>query len=238
MTIIFVTGIDTDIGKSYATGAIAKKLINAGYKVFTQKLVETGCGVSIDTKERFSKDLLIHQQCVGKPFNSADPRLHAPYLFEYPASPHLAAKKEGCRINPNHLKNSINKLAKQCDYLIIEGAGGLCVPLNNEISMGELIGELGLTTFLVSSPRLGSINHTILSLNYLTDNNLKLRSLIYNLYGQEANNLIANDTKSILQSILQKNHQQSDTKKPEPLWQDLDIEGLSASSDEIIHCLT
>ncbi len=214
MAILFVTGIDTDIGKSYATGAITKSILNSdcetGKTVFTQKLVETGCGIEPDNGKRFSQDLLIHEKIVGRAFNTADHSLHAPYLFERPASPHLSAQLENKTIDIDKLRFSIQSLSEQCDHLIIEGAGGLYVPLNQKQTLSDLIQSLSLPVILVTSGRLGSINHTLLSLEHCANKHIPIHSVVYNTYsvkkastdGDHISSIIEDDTRQILKKTV------------------------------------
>lgn len=85
--VLFISGIDTNVGKTVATGMIAKALAKAGKKVITQKMIQTGC-------EHVSEDIEAHRQIQGIPFTDEDMRgLTCPYIFTYPCSPHMAAAK-------------------------------------------------------------------------------------------------------------------------------------------------
>jgi len=198
MTTLFLTGIDTDIGKTIACGALTNTLLASGYKIFTQKWVETG------TKSD-SQDLLTHQELAKKKFNTSTKELHSPYRFEYPASPHLSAKLEHSEISSDFLIDQTKELETQCDHLIIEGAGGLCVPLNHGTLMIDLIADLSLPIILVTSGRLGSINHTLLSLEACKQREIDVRAVVYNHY-PEQEKAIFNDTRDYLQQYLTLNN--------------------------------
>jgi len=210
MTMLFITGIDTDIGKSVACGALAKALIKADHHIFTQKLIETGC---INSQ---SKDLATHQNIVGKAFNTAKPEQHCPYTFTYPASPHLAAQREGRTIDCEYLTQQILALQSQCEHLLVEGAGGLCVPLNQETQIIDFIAKNKLPTVLVTSAKLGSINHTLLSLAACQQRHIDVRAIIYNHYGQNEE-AITKDTREILKTYLNK-------LENKPSWLELEID--------------
>jgi len=165
MTTLFITGIDTNIGKSIACGALAKCLLEQNYNVFTQKWIETGC-------DTISEDLQVHQAVAKKKFNNSNIEKHSPYRFSFPASPHLSAQLEGKKIDDRYLISQTKKLSNECDHLLIEGAGGLCVPISNEVLLIDLIEELKTPIVLVTSGRLGSINHTILSLELCWQRNI------------------------------------------------------------------
>lgn len=197
MTILFITGIDTDIGKTVVCGALAKTMLDMGLSVYTQKLVETGCVDDI------SNDLLEHERIVGKSFNHAESELHCPYRFTTPASPHLAAERDGRKIDTVHLSKQMTKLASQTNHLLVEGAGGLCVPLNQDKLIVDFIVEQGLPVVLVTSPRLGSINHTLLSLELCKSKNIDVRAIIYNHY-LNIPNWMVKDTRVMLSESLKK----------------------------------
>ena len=213
MTTLFITGIDTGVGKSVVCGVLAKALIKEKHHVFTQKLVETGC------KNSQSADLITHQKIVGEKFNTAKLEQHCPYTFSYPASPHLAAKREEKVIDCDYLIKQINTLKTQCDHLLVEGAGGLCVPLNQETQIIDFITKHKLPIVLVTSAKLGSINHTLLSLAACQHRGIEVRAVVYNHYGQDETS-ITNDTREILKTHL-KNF------KPSPIWLELEVENYS-----------
>ena len=207
MTTLFVTGIDTDIGKTVACGVLARTMLENGLSVYTQKLVETGCVDDV------SKDLLMHEKIVGKAFNFSTPEQHCPYRFTTPASPHLAAERDNSWVDPDFLKLQMSLLAEQCDHLLVEGAGGLCVPLNQEKMIVDFIDEHKLPVVLVTSARLGSINHTLLSLSLCLTKGIDVRAIIYNHYPDDSDWLVL-DTKAVLQDKLKHSF-------PKMLWLDL-----------------
>ena len=207
MTTLFVTGIDTDIGKTVACGVLARTMLASGLSIYTQKLVETGC---IDGE---SNDLLRHEKIVGQPFNFSTPELHCPYRFTTPASPHLAAERDGKVVDAAFLSQQMSILADECDHLLVEGAGGLCVPLSRDKMIVDFIVEHELPLVLVTSPRLGSINHTLLSLSICLANGIDVRAIIYNHYPISEDWLV-NDTKAVLQEKLNRSY-------PGVVWFDL-----------------
>ncbi len=175
--VIAVSGIDTDIGKTVATGAIAYSLLTQGYSVFTQKMVQTGCVGS-------SEDIAVHRQMMGIGCTDEDRAgLSCPYLFPTPCSPHLAARLAGEEIKPAKIAQATAQLLKNYDILLLEGAGGLSVPLTLDYSFVDYLQEYNLPVILVSSPRLGSINHTLNTLEVLCVRKIRLVGLIYNLHG-------------------------------------------------------
>ena len=154
----FVTGIDTDAGKSIVTGVLARALSARGERVITQKFIQTGC-------DGLSEDIETHRRIMGIGLLPEDEDgTTCPIVFTYPASPHLAAAIDGRDIDLTLIGRSTEKLLQKYDTVLIEGAGGLYVPLLEAYQTIDYVAEHGLPVVLVTSPRLGSINHTLLSL--------------------------------------------------------------------------
>ncbi len=193
--ILFVTGIDTGVGKTLATGHLAAAFASTGRRVITQKLVQTGC-------DGASEDILEHRrimQCGLLPDDQAG--LTCPYCFSFPASPHLAAAREGRRIDVDTIIQAADTLAQRHDILLIEGAGGLCVPLNEETTILDLLTRQRWPTVLVSTPRLGSINHTLLSLDALRVRDIPIAGILYNLHPGNHPEIVA-DTRRVIRRAL------------------------------------
>ena len=124
---IFITGIDTGVGKTIASGLLAKQIMKQGKSVITFKLVQTGCA-------GISEDIIKHREIMEMPLTAEDiSSLTCPYVFTHPCSPHLAADIEEKNIDESLLVKTIAELEKKYDFIIIEGAGGLFVPLNKNI---------------------------------------------------------------------------------------------------------
>lgn len=195
---IFISGIDTDAGKSYATGWLARSMMDAGMSVITQKFVQTG-------NSDFSEDIDVHRNimCTGlleEDYN----HLTAPEIFSYPCSPDLAAKLDHRIINLKKITDATNQLATKFDYVLIEGAGGLMVPLNGLYLTIDYIKDQNLPVAIVTNGRLGSINHTLLAVDALKNRNIPLFALIYNTHFDN-DKIISADTKNYLQNWLESN---------------------------------
>ena len=126
-----------------------------------------------------------------------------PYIFNFPASPHLSSKLENKEINPNKILKATKELEKHFDYVIIEGVGGLCVPLNKNIILIDYIVANKYPLILVTSGKLGSINHTLLSLEAIKKRKIKLKAIIYNNYFS-SDEIINSDSKSFLKKLIKK----------------------------------
>ncbi len=191
----FISGIDTDSGKSIVTGLLAQYLLSKKQSVITQKWVQTGC-------TGIAEDILTHRKICNKPLYQEDINgLTCSYVFKHPASPHLSAQMEQSTIDTNQFKQDTQALEKIYDFVLMEGAGGLMVPLNAHYTSFDYVKEENYNVILVSSSKLGSINHTLLSLELLQKHNIKLSALIYN---QFPNNdpFITQDTETTLQHFL------------------------------------
>jgi dethiobiotin synthetase len=176
MPTICICGIDTGIGKSYAAGLMARDLLYKGERVITQKVVQTGCA------ER-SQDILIHRKLMEVGWLEVDEaKLTCPYCFSFPGSPHLAARLEGRAIDPSVITAAGERLRETYDWVLIEGAGGLLVPLTEDMTILDYIVSRKIPVILVTSSRLGSINHTLMSLEVLRSRKLELAGLVYNTF--------------------------------------------------------
>ncbi|MEA2012029.1 MAG: dethiobiotin synthase [Verrucomicrobiota bacterium] len=174
MPTVFITGIDTNVGKSYATGLLAAYLQNTGKSVITQKISQTGCKES-------SEDIDIHRQIMEIPLQNVDKTgLTCPYIFEFPASPHLSASLENKQIDVSKIALATSKLQSQYEYVIIEGVGGLCVPLTRDLLLLDYVTEKNYPIIIVTSAKLGSINHTLMTLEIAASRGISVQGMIYN----------------------------------------------------------
>lgn len=170
----FVTGIDTDAGKTIATGWLSKMLLDEGIKVVTQKLVQTGC-------QGISDDILQHRRIEGRDLLEVDKdQTTHPLLFDKPCSPHMAARLDGKTVEISRATQATERLLQQYEMVLIEGAGGLMVPLTDELLTIDYIQEQQHPVILVTTAKLGSINHTLLTLEVLKQRELKTPLVIYN----------------------------------------------------------
>lgn len=194
--IIFVSGIDTGVGKSFATGYIAKEWNAKGIRTITQKFIQTG-------NEDISEDIEIHRKIAGTGFLPEDEsRLTMPEIYSYPCSPHLAAEIDGRPIDFSKIEKAAEILAGQYDRVLQEGAGGLMVPLTRDLLTIDYVRDRQLPLILVTSGKLGSINHTLLSLEAVKSRDIRLHSLVFNMYPEEEDTTISDDTQAYLKNVL------------------------------------
>ncbi len=196
-SVIAIGGIDTGIGKTAVTGHLARHFAEAGLNVITQKIVQTGC-------EGLSEDIVEHRRIMGRELLEDDRNgATCPYVFRFPASPHLAAAKEGREIDFMEIRRSTFRLQLRYDLVLLEGVGGLLVPLTPELLFADYVRDAGYGLVLVSTPRLGSINHTLLSLEACASRGIEVVGVIYNRFF-EADEAIARDTRKVITASLKR----------------------------------
>ena len=198
-TVYFVSGIDTNIGKSYATGYLAREWNRQGIRTITQKFIQTG-------NVEISEDIELHRRIMGTGLLEADyQHLTMPEIFTYPCSPHLAAEIDRRAIDFAKIERASDELLTQYDAVLLEGAGGLMVPLTRDLLTIDYVARKNYPLILVTSGRLGSINHTLLSLEAIQRRGIRLDAVMYNLYPQEEDKVIQTDTENYIRTYLKKN---------------------------------
>lgn len=194
--VIFISGIDTDAGKSYATGYWANLLAAQGRRVITTKFIQTGC---TDTSE----DIEVHRTIMGcGTLPEDEARLTAPIILTYPASAQLAAAIDGYEIDLTLIDDATAQLSRSFDTILIEGAGGLMVPITDDFMAIDYAVSRNLPVALVTNSRLGSINHTVLSLEAIRSRGLRLHTLLYNTFYDSRDRVIAADTRAFIERYI------------------------------------
>jgi dethiobiotin synthetase len=157
---LFITGTDTNVGKTYVGALIARSLRAAGYRVGVYKPAASGC--RREGGRLISDDALSLWRAAGEP-GTLD-RV-CPQLFEAPLAPHLAARAEGKEIDRQLLRDGLDFWRPRSDIVLVEGAGGLLSPLGDDDSVADLAHDIGFPLLIVSRNVLGTINHTLLTLH-------------------------------------------------------------------------
>lgn len=192
--VVFVSGIDTDIGKTVVTGWLARQWLERGEKVITQKLVQTGCVGASD-------DILMHRRIMGCDLFEEDrDGTTMPVLYAYPASPHLAARLEQRELDFAVIEPATARLCARYDTVLVEGAGGLMVPLTEQLLTIDYVVQRGWPVLLVTSGRLGSINHTLLSLEALAARGIALHGVAWNSRDDSGDEVIAADSRNFIRA--------------------------------------
>jgi dethiobiotin synthetase len=190
--VYFVSGIDTDIGKSYATAYIAKLWRDQGHRVITQKFIQTG-------NVGYSEDIELHRSLMGMEMTEEDCQgLTMPEIFSYPASPELAARIDQRAIDFDKIEAATQALQEKYDTVLLEGAGGLMVPLTTELLTIDYMVEKKYPIIFVTSGRLGSVNHTLLSFEAMQRRGLQVDYIAYNLYPVPEDKTIQRDTEQYI----------------------------------------
>ena len=170
----FISGIDTGIGKTVATGLMARHLRRRGADAITVKMVQTGC-------VGFSEDIEEHRRiCGGERFEEDALGFTAPQIFAFPGSARLAARLEGKTVDTAKIAAAVEACGKSHDVVLVESAGGLCVPLAENLLSVDFAAAQGWPLVLVTCGRLGSLNHTLLSLEAARARGMAVAGVVYN----------------------------------------------------------
>lgn len=174
MKSFFVTGTDTGIGKTAFTCGLAQLLHNSGIDVGVMKPFATGTPQNNGFQ---SEDVSL----LAKYSGSSDPEnLINPYFFPIPTSPYMAARKLGKTIDISEVLSAYEKLQSIHDVVIVEGIGGIMTPILKDYFVADLIKDLNLDTIIVTGTKLGTVNHTILTLEQCKKYGIRISGLVIN----------------------------------------------------------
>lgn len=168
---VFVTGTGTEVGKTVVAAVIAHTLAEKGKRVAVFKPAVTGL------EEEGETDHALLRRASGS--NQSDEEI-APYCYQPPASPHLAASLAGEEIDPERLRQVAREAAAGVDAIVCEGVGGLLVPLSPSYLVRDLAADLGYPLVIVAGPGLGTINHTLLTLESARAAGLEVAAVVLN----------------------------------------------------------
>ena len=178
---IFITGTGTDIGKTYVTGLIVKKLRESGADAAYYKAAMSG-------NERRADGSLIPGDAmqvktmsgIGQPLEEM-----CPYVYEHAYSPHLASRIEGHPVEMAVVRDGYRAVCDKYDYVTVEGSGGILCPIcfdEAKIQLEDVVSELGLSSILIADAGLGTINSVVLTAEYMKAHHLPLKGIIFNHY--------------------------------------------------------
>lgn len=172
---IFITGTDTGVGKTYVACGIASELRKNGIDVGVMKPAESGC--------RIRKGSLIPADALALA-QAAEVNDHLDlvntYRFREPLAPAVAARLEGKRIDLRAILRSFRTLASRHDFMLVEGAGGIMVPLTSRLTYLDLAAKIGFPALIVARPNLGTINHTLLTVEALRKRSVPILGICIN----------------------------------------------------------
>ena len=178
---IFITGTGTDIGKTYVTGLIVKKLAQAGCKPAYYKAAMSGNNRRPDGS-LIPGDALFVKECAGIE-QDLDSMCH--YVYENAYSPHLASRIEGHPVEMQVVRQGFYALVPQYDYITVEGSGGILCPIcfdEAKIQLEDVIKDLHLSCIMIADAGLGTINNVVLTYEYMKAHNLPVKGVIFNNY--------------------------------------------------------
>lgn len=185
---LFITGTDTGVGKTLVAGAIARILTNNGLKVGVFKPIATGCHKTWEGLVSTDTEFLANAANSDLPLSTITP---VGYLT--PAAPIVSAAHDGRPIDFDKIAAAYKSICENCDVVVVEGIGGVRVPLTTEFDLLDLAVEFGLAVVIVARPNLGTINHTLMTIDCVRAAKLKIAGVVINGYdGTKA--AIAEDT--------------------------------------------
>ena len=192
---LFVTGTDTSVGKTYVCARFLEFLTTKGIRAGYQKWVATGANAGLPD------DL---ELCLKAASISPTPELvkqQAPYRFRYPASPHLAAEMEDRAVDPEVITENYKFLAAKYEWLIVEGVGGIMVPLRRDLLLVDLLARLQPSTLVVARSGLGTLNHTLLTLEALRNRKISVLGVIFSDPEDQEDERLVQDNMQIIEKV-------------------------------------
>ena len=183
---IFITATDTGVGKTLVSGLLLQFLVARSVNCGYQKWASSG-----------TADL---QSCLEIAEITPDPDildLQVPYSFEFPASPHFAAELENREVDPDRIKEAYRKMHGRYDFLVIEGVGGLLVPLRRDLLLADLLADLKIPTLLVARSGLGTLNHSLLSLEAMHNRGIGIIGVIFTDGENDNDQLVQDNIRTI-----------------------------------------
>jgi dethiobiotin synthetase len=193
---IFITGTDTGVGKTLVTAALALHLKKRGLSVGVMKPIETGVSPARDAQSDAGRLRSIIES--EEPLGAI-----RPYSFTQPVAPLAAAQADGQTINPETIKKIYRLLSSRYEYMVVEGIGGVRVPVTSKISVTDLIKSLRLPVIVVGRSGLGGINHVLLTIEALQRSKIPIAAVVLN-QTQSARSTVARLQERTTLAILRK----------------------------------
>ena len=172
---VFVTGTDTEIGKTLVSGALLHALSACGVRAAGMKPIAAGAALRDGVLHNDDADILAAAASIVLP-----PELATSYLLPEPAAPHIAAAMENVVIDLPHILDCFERVSTMADAIVVEGVGGFCVPLSDTMDTADLAQQLGLPVIMVVGLRLGCLNHALLTAQAIAARGLTLAGWVGN----------------------------------------------------------
>ena len=196
---LFITGTGTDIGKTYVTGLIVKKLVTSGLSASYYKAALSGAepdenGRLVPGDAEFVKEMAELEE------NASD---LVSYIYREAVSPHLAAKINQRPIDFAKVAADFENAKKKCDYLTVEGSGGIICPLRwdetEHVVLDDLVKRLGLGTLIVADAGMGTINSAVLTVEHLRARDIPIKGIMLNNY--HAGDIMEEDNRHMIEAM-------------------------------------
>ena len=194
---IFITATGTDVGKTYISALLVKKLRDLGYNCGYFKPALSGAEVRNGKLIPGDCDYVLKTAGID-----ANPMDYVSYVFKLAVSPHLASEIEKNPIKIEKIKADFERIKRNYDYLVVEGAGGIACPFNlseNKLMLPDVIKALDLDILVVASASLGTINSTVLTTEYANQQGIKIKGIILNDYNE--NDFMQRDNKKQVENL-------------------------------------
>ena len=191
---LFITATGTDIGKTYVSGLIAEYMKNKGLDIGYYKAALSGSSDIKDSDAWYVKE----KANLSDSYNEM-----VSYTYKHAYSPHLAAQIEGNPPNIEIIRKAYKNISEKHDYIIVEGSGGIICPIryddNKKIFLEDIIKQLNIPSIIIADAGLGTINSTVLTIEYMRNKNLKINGIILNRF--EITNKMHDDNKKMIEDM-------------------------------------
>ena len=191
---LFITATGTDIGKTYVSGLIAEYMKNKGLDIGYYKAALSGSNDITDSDAWYVKE----KANLSDSYNEM-----VSYTYKHAYSPHLAAQIEGNPPNIEIIRKAYKNISEKHDYIIVEGSGGIICPIryddNKKIFLEDIIKQLNIPSIIIADAGLGTINSTVLTIEYMRNKNLKINGVILNRF--EITNEMHDDNKKMIEDM-------------------------------------
>ncbi len=184
----FVTGTDTDVGKSYICRHLAKEFIKLGKKTGYLKPFQSGVEENIDSDAKQVEKTA--QTVIAK----------SSYITKTPCTPLVSAQIDNVDYSLEKVKNDYSELAKMCDVTIVEGSGGLYVPVKKDVLMSDVIKFLNLPALIIARPNLGTINHTLMTIKCAQNDGIKVLGVVISNYPNNSSDPVILRAKEMIEN--------------------------------------
>jgi len=193
---LFVTGTDTGVGKTMVAGAIAQQLTRLGLQVGVFKPIATGCRSTREGLVSVDAEFLAH--CVDSPFSLEQMN---PIRYRDPLAPMVAAEQAGRQIDWDTLELAYKNITARSEVVIVEGIGGVMVPITKNYLVLDLMADMNLPVIIVAGSRLGTINHTLLTINACRQSKLQIAGIVINGYRADCDDPAQQSNPQVIQNM-------------------------------------